>query len=498
MNDYGLAIQEITALMWRRRTLIGVVFGAGLLTVIVMAWLQGPTYRASAKMMVTSARATITVSPDANERPRVDPVTDADLSSEVAMLNSGSMLREVLAPYRERQKEAQQPPSGFARVMDVLTYPLSLPSRIYRAIHELPPSSGLEEWVAETQQHLTVTQLGRSSLIEVAFENRNPQWAADLVNNLVSHHVERHVQMNQQNSAQQFYESQRTLLTETLRTAENKLREFYERESIDSATKGLTDLRTRVSQLETSLADAEVELAESAAEAEFLNHAMTTLPRGGGEPVGNLTTGTTLIKNRIVELELQRSQLLTQYAPTSMKIEDLDRQIKEAHRLLDEEKMLATGPGDPARAKLEANRTQSQARAAALQARTASLRTQLDSSRVQLAHMDAISSDQEHLEQDVNNSKASLATYLKKEEEARFSNALDESRIVNVSIVDRATPPQSPMQSKRTLTILIGAIMSLAAGLLLAFLRDWFDPTVKGGADAQRISGLPVLAEIPY
>lgn len=496
MNEHRLPIQEIIALLWRRRSLIGIVFAAGLVTVIVLAWLQGPIYRASAKLMVTSARATITVSPDANERPRVDPVTDSDLSSEVAMLNSASMLREVLAPYRDRQ-QPQPAPSGFARVMSILTYPLSLPSRIYRAIHELPPGSPLDEWVAETSQHLTVTQLGRSSLIEVALENRNPQWAADVVNNLVSRHVERHVQMNQQNSAQQFYESQRTLLTEKLRSAEKELREFYERESIDSGTKGLTELRTRVSQLETSLADAEVELAESAAEADFLSHAMTTLPKPGAV-ASNLTTGTTLIKNRIVELELQRSQLLTQYAPTSMKVEDLDRQLKEAHRLLDEEKMDAAGPGDPARQKLEANRLQTQARAAALQARTASLRAQLDSSRTELAHMDTIASDQERLEQEVNSAKASLATYLKKEEEARFSNALDESRIVNVTVVDRATPPQTPMQSKRALTILIGAIMSLAAGLLVAFLRDWLDPTVKGGADAQRLSGLPVLAEIPY
>jgi uncharacterized protein involved in exopolysaccharide biosynthesis len=495
MNDSRLPIQEITALMWRRRSLIGIVFAAGLVTVIVLAWLQGPTYRASAKLMVTSARATITVSPDANERPRVDPVTDSDLGSEVAMLNSMSMLREVLAPYRDRQ-QPQQAPSVFARVMSILTYPLSLPSRIYRAIHELPPNSPLDDWVAEASQHLTVTQLGRSSLIEVAFENRNPQWAAEVVNNLVSRHVERHVQMNQQNSAQQFYESQRTLLTETLRKAEKELREFYERESIDSATKGLTELRTRVSTLETSLADAEVELAESTAEADFLSHAMTTLPKAGAV-ASNLTTGTTLIKNRIVELELQRSQLLTQYAPTSMKVADLDRQLKEAQRLLDEEKMDAAGPGDPARQKLEANRTQTQARAAALQARTASLRAQLDSSRLELAHMDSIASDQEHLEQEVNSAKASLATYLKKEEEARFSNALDESRIVNVTVVDRATAPQTPMQSKRALTILIGAVMSLAAGLLVAFLRDWFDPTVKGGAEARRISGLPVLAEIP-
>ena len=493
MNEPALPIQEITALLWRRRSLIAVVFAVGLVTVIVLAWLQPPMYRAVAKLMVTSARATITVSPDANERPRVQPVTEADLSAEVAMLSSTSLLGEVLEPYGERVAQA---PSAFGRITRALLYPLSIPSRIYRDIHGVPPDSALDERVSSALPHLSVAGVGRSNLIEVAYEDRRPEWAAELVNNLVSHHVERHVRMNQEASAQQFYETQRELLTGTLRSAETALRTFYEREGIAATGAGLPALRDRVVQLETALADAQTELAENSAEADYLGHAMTTLPTQAGAPAGPQSS-TGLIKNRIVELELQRSQLLTQYAPTSMKMSDLDRQIVEARRLLEEEKRGAGDVGDPTRQTLVGNLTKTQARTAALQARVTALRQQLVGGRTSLAHLDSIASEQERLEQEVEAAKQSLATYLKKAEEARFSNALDESRIVNVTVVERANVPRAPMRSKRTLTILLGAVVSLAAGLGVAFLRDRVDPSVKSGSEARRISGLPLLAEIP-
>ena len=71
-------LQEITAMLWRRRALIAVVSPPGCSRSSCWPGCKAPTYRASAKLMVTSARATITVSPDANEGPHVDPVTDTD------------------------------------------------------------------------------------------------------------------------------------------------------------------------------------------------------------------------------------------------------------------------------------------------------------------------------------------------------------------------------------------------------------------------------------
>ena len=41
-----------------------------------------------------------------------------------------------------------------------------------------------------------------------------------------------------------------------------------------------------------------------------------------------------------------------------------------------------------------------------------------------------------------------------------------------------------------------GTMMSLIAGLGLAFIRDRLDPAVKSAAEAQGVTGLPILAEV--
>jgi uncharacterized protein involved in exopolysaccharide biosynthesis len=223
-----------------------------------------------------------------------------------------------------------------------------------------------------------------------------------------------------------------------------------------------------------------------------------TEQRSGFFPVVGLRGSTgDVVQVRLLELELERSQMLTQYAPTSVKIADIDRRIAEARRLLESQKALGVVPADPLHQALTANLTQTRARAAALQARIDAVGAQLDSTRPQLAHLESIASEQERLEQEVSAAKQSLATYLKKEEEARFSKAMDESRIVNVTVVEHATVPESPQPSKRALTILLGAAVSLAAGLGLAFARDLLDGTIKSSSEARRLAGVPVIAEIP-
>lgn len=495
MREQTVPVQELAAVLWRRRKIVAVIFGAGVLAAIVLAWIQAPAYRAAATLRLTSARATIALSPDANERPRVDPVTEADLGSEVALLRSTSLLREVLAPHQARL-ETTPPMGGITAWATAL---VRLPGRVYRAIHDVPPPSALDLWVEDTARHLSVEPIGRSNLIEVELESREPVWAAQLVNELVSHHVGRHVRMNQQVSTQQFFESQRALLSDRLSEAEAALREFYRREGIETTATALPALRTRVTKLEAALADAETSLAEATAEAGFLGDAMRAMPRDSGVIAAagaSPTSATALVKARLVELELQRSQLLAQYAPNSMRVGDVDRQIAEARRLLDRERRTAGAAADPTRQALESTLTQTRARAAALEARTASLREQLDAHRRDLGRLSGVASEQERLEREVSTAKQSLSTYLKKAEEARFSNALDESRIVNVAVVEPATVPETPQPSKRLTTMLLGMLVSLAAALGVAFIRDRLDPTLKSAAEAERVTGLPVLAEL--
>jgi capsular polysaccharide biosynthesis protein len=53
-----------------------------------------------------------------------------------------------------------------------------------------------------------------------------------------------------------------------------------------------------------------------------------------------------------------------------------------------------------------------------------------------------------------------------------------------------------PLKSKQALMLGVGTVMSLLAGIALAFLRDRLDPAVKSAAEAKNVTGLPVLAEV--
>jgi uncharacterized protein involved in exopolysaccharide biosynthesis len=373
-----------------------------------------------------------------------------------------------------------------------------LPAILYRAAHGIPPATPLDQWVEGTYAELGVTPVKQSNLIEASIENRDPKWAARLTNELLAKYIERRSRLSQQSEAQRFYETQRHVLSDKTRTAEAALQDFYTRNGMDfMSPEQRTALRARLAELQLALSNSDTELQEGNARVQFLTNDIKNHPRSiPAGPQG--APNQQLVKPRILELELERSSLLSRYAPTSVKIHDIDRQIAEAKRLMNQEKelMAETGAANPTFQALDVELAQTRAQMAAVQGRAEALRNQIADYRTRVAHLDEIGTEQERLEQDVANAKEAFATYSKKEEEARFASALDNSSIVNITVVEPAEVPTSPEKSKKMMVIALGAVMSLMAGLALAFTRDRMDPAVKSAAEAQGVTGLPILAEV--
>jgi uncharacterized protein involved in exopolysaccharide biosynthesis len=484
--------QEIVALLFRRRKLILGVFVSGLATAALIVSIRSPVYQATATLMVTSQRARITVSPDPKSAATVDRLTDEDLNSEVALLSSPALVREALAPDRDQIGTTKETGWG-QQLSEVIAAALDLPARFYRSLHGVPPLNPFEKLVLDIAPYVVVAPVSKSDLIEISYAGADPKWTADFVNRLAERHVERRAEMNQQAEALGFLENQRQLLNDKLRAAEGALENFYVREAIDATPEQRTTLRAQLATLESTLANSTTELAEGAARAAFLSQEIRS-----GRAVWTSTSPQAdpllLLKTRLVDLELQRSELLTKFAPGNAKVQDLDSQIEEARRLLAvEEKTRALTGGGP----LQLDLTQTQAQLAAVRARVDGLHSRIAGARAALAHLDQIASEQERLEQDVAAAKDAFLTYSKKAEEARFSDALDTSQIVNVTIAERAEVPVGPEPSKSVRILVLAAVMSLMAGIALAFGRDRLDPAVKSSSEAQRVTGLPILADIP-
>jgi polysaccharide biosynthesis transport protein len=498
MAEPQIPWRELVAVLHRRRRMIIQVFLAGSITVALGVWMSGPKYRAVATLMLTSDRARVAVSPDADTRPLIDSVTELDLNSEVALLESEALVREVLEPYWVEDEEEDKPGLK-SRVFAFLSLPVRLPLILYGWLHGISPRSGLDLWVADVASDIGIGIVGHSNLIQVVYESSRPKWAAEFVNAFTAKHIERRAKLSQQSEAKQFYESQRQLLAEKAAQATAALDEFYKREGMDAMSADQRRaLRDRLQELQITLANSETELAEGSARMQFLANEIKNYPKNISTE-SKIAQNQQYIKPKILELELLRTELLSKYAPGSVKVRDLDRQIAEARRLMmsDRETLAETTNAiNPAYQNIEVDLAQTKAQMAAVQARVEALRAQIGGYKAQVARLDSIGTEQERLEQDVAGAKEAFLTYSKKAEEARFSSALDESTFVDVAVVEPAKVPTAPERSKKLRSLMMGCIASLITGIGLAFLRDRLDPAVKSAAEAQGVTGLPILAEV--
>jgi len=89
-----------------------------------------------------------------------------------------------------------------------------------------------------------------------------------------------------------------------------------------------------------------------------------------------------------------------------------------------------------------------------------------------------------------------LDTYTQRQKEQEL--ALSSGRPNNITVQNHAVTPTTPIGPQRTRNILVAFLLSLAAGIGLAFLLDYLDDSVRTSDDISRHLGLPTLALIPH
>ena len=82
-----------------------------------------------------------------------------------------------------------------------------------------------------------------------------------------------------------------------------------------------------------------------------------------------------------------------------------------------------------------------------------------------------------------------------KHQEALIKEA---EQIEEVSIVRPATEPDSPIGGETANTMLVGAVLGLALGLVLAFVRETLDTSIGTIEDVEAYLGVPVLGVVPH
>lgn len=489
--------REIAEALFRRK-FIALAFAVfGLALGAYTGFTSTPAYRASATLLFEVQRGRITGTGMQNES-----VDRFDINQQIELLQSRSLVREVLLKEGWTDEKAPAPPPfSWKTVVYLLPQPRRLANRIYSEIHKIEGQTPLERYVSQTLGSLNVSSVSGANLIRLNFRSTDPEYAAYFVNNLLDAHIRRSMELSPESQAREFLIEQQEEALQRLEAANAAVRSYKQRNGLGTGIVDEAFARTQITALEQERANAKISMRELQARIQALDRQLTTLPK-------DLTTGSVISVNPILQslqtelanLQVEKTRLLSKYAPGSQRMLDLDQQIERTEMAISVQETSTTQTTtalNPAFTELSQQKFDAEVQMEALTARMSGLDERLAETRGAMQAALSTTPELSRLLEEQRQATNIYQSYSGRAEQARYAGELDETKIFNLSVVEPAVVPWKPLEGKRTQQVFISGMLWLLLGCAAALARDFLDPTVKSASQAARCAGLPVIAEIP-
>jgi len=437
---------EIVHILRRRRATFFVVFLIVTSAATVGALSTPVTYKAESSLLVRMGREYV-------YRPEVGRTESARTPSLSEIVNSEV---EILAS---------------RDLAELVVGELGV-ERLYPELEGPGPDAylGREKAVLRFREATTVRPVLESSVIKVSYEHEVPQLAADAVNLLVERFKDKHVEVfgeERSSGLEEQFAARRTELAQ----AEEALADFKRKSGLIDLGKQLDAFIGQRLRLEDELRTCEpaavalhAEIANGHAEPasaprlELHTLADAAPPRlAGFEPdSGAAPAAEPMVDKamqRLLELQLEESELLRDYTPESRKVQSVRAEEQWIQGFLSEAK-------DRERASDEARRQGLTAELADLDRRITDLYEQEKTLR--------------QLERQLTAAESAEQLVRERVEEARISHELDREKRINVRVIEKAAAPVSPSGLSRSLKIALGVFVGMLAGAAIAVFLDLF------------------------
>lgn len=475
------------SVVFRRRKLIALSF-VGVLAGVILAILALPDqYQAEAKIMVERARFDPVVTPDtgSHQTAQITPPTPQDVNSEVDLLQSEDLLHNVVLACN-----LQDGLSWWRRKLPKFAQHVFWPSRDVRI--------GLA--VQALQNNLTILPPNQSNLIKLTYTNSDPKMAAKVLNTLGELYMKKHLEVHRPDGTYSFFEKEVERYRNALNDVQARLVEFGRKEKVVVADQEKTNLLQRLADFDANLQSTQAAISETEHRIDELQQlAKQTSPRRTTQ----VRTSAVLLeqlRSTLFTLNLKRTQLLTKYEPSYRSVQDVDKEIVETQaaiaRVEKAPTIEQTTDGDPTFDWLSSELAKSRSELAGLRARANQTQHIVALYKQRGRELDEKGIMQQDLLRSAKLAEDNYLTAVRKQEEARMSDQLDRSRIVNVAIAERPNVPAVPLVTF-LMKLALGAVLSLMVSMGLAFTADYLDTSFRTPDELEGFLGVPVLAAVP-
>jgi uncharacterized protein involved in exopolysaccharide biosynthesis len=497
----GTQTLQLAVEMVCRRWAVALQAGLFTFSIIALASLAlPPTYQSVAKVLVESNRAQLLVSPglqqDSANQPSslTSPVTEQDLNSEIELLSSPLLIRDALQDVPE-QRRGGLLVSAVARLRALW----ALPAMGYEAMHGVPAMTPREQWAKRIERDLSASVIKRSNVIEIAFRAHDPGWSAQFLGRLLSRYLDLHARISHDTQAEKFFETQRRLLEERLNRAQQSLRSAQMQTGITAVDAQQQALITQLYAAEADYRKTTASLDAAAERVSAIQAQMVKTPQRRAKEsrvVQNLALQQ--LKPQVLQLEAERAELLSRYQPTSARIREIDAKLQAARAVLERENhrevQESTTDVNPTWESLDSDLADARSELATLKATQAVQARQVESLRQQLKSLASEGLEIERLQLEVDSDRQAFMSYVRKGEEARAADALNRSRILNVTIVQEPLRPLEPVFPRLGLNLFAGFLAAIVFAAGAAWWAETRDPRICSLAAISQTTGLHALA----
>jgi uncharacterized protein involved in exopolysaccharide biosynthesis len=485
--------RDFLAIGFRQRRLIVTTFVGLLAAVILIALLLPKQYESQMKILVRHERAesVVTVERESPQQLRTE-VSEEELESEAELLKSKDLLSKVVVAC-DLQREA-----GNSLWASISSKVLRTSDSTLAAVAD----EKISRAVLVLEKNLDVRPIKLTNLISVSYKAADPHQAARVLNTISSLYLEKHLAMHRAPGVFDFFHQQAEEYRRALANSEARLANFGQREGVVSPTLTREITIHKLGEFEAAWQETQAAILETKQRIQTLQIQLSSLSPRHTTQVRTSDNPQLMerLKSALLELELKRSALLTRFEPTYRPVQEVDQQIAQAREaivaaekapLRDE-----TTDRDPTYEALRAELAKANTELGALQARATATSAMIRSYRAKSERLD----HEEVLQQDMlraaKANEENYLLYLRKQEEARISDALDRQRISNVLVAEAPTVPFKS-QGRRLLFVILGTLFASIASVVTGLVVDYWDPSFRTPQEVQDFLGSPVLAALP-
>jgi uncharacterized protein involved in exopolysaccharide biosynthesis/Mrp family chromosome partitioning ATPase len=490
--SFGAA--DVVFALFKHKKKILLCAALGLLAAAVVALLYPPVFESQAKLLVRYVveRSTVDALDSATGSSSLRSSENV-LGSEIEILTSWDLavqVADVIGPKR------------------LLPHATGTPSK-EAAAHTV--ASGLD----------VKTNKG-SNILFVSYKNRDPELATLVLNELVNRYFNKHLEVHRSAGAFDFVTQQTDQVRARLNQTEDALKELKEKAGIFSLDSTIAALGTEGGRVEEQLHAAEEELAEQQARVRQMGGVIPEPvdPKTGKARDGNANnesgsdnsksqTPTEVIEqyqsllSRLPQLRQAKQELLTKYTPENQAVKTNQADINEVEgqrRALERkypDLPAIAGPIASYKGQ-QLDPASESARLAGLQAKKAALTARLHDLQVRTQQVAQLSPQIAGLERQRQLQETNYKYFEGTLEKARIDEALDPSKIPNISAVQRPTQPMM-VTTPRNKIVMFLAAGGLGLGIVLALLVELIlNRTIKRSAEIEKSVGVTPLMSIPF